>query len=192
MTASEMTKLNPIAPAHPAPTLALACADHPAARDAVPAAQFTGAMSTLASSVTVVAARTGPERHGRTVTSMLSLSAEPPSVLVSITSDSLLAATIESSGGFSLAVLAAGQQAVADAFAGWGPAERFGEADWDEWASGQPRLAGAVTSLDCVLAGSIVMDTHTLFAGIVTHTESFPDRTPLLWHRRGYAALDED
>ena len=191
MTAGEMTKLNPIAPVRPAPTLALACADHPAARDAVPAAQFTGAMSTLASSVTVVTARNGAERHGRTVTSMLSLSAEPPSVLVSITSDSELARIIESSGGFSLAVLAAGQRAVADAFAGWGQSERFGEADWSEWTSGQLRLAGAVTSLDCVLAGSIVMDTHTLYAGIVIHTESFPDRTPLLWHRRSYAGLDQ-
>lgn len=186
-----MTKLNPIAPAHPAPTLALACADHPAARNAVPAAQFTGAMSTLASSVTVVAARDGAERHGRTVTSMLSLSAEPPSILVSITSDSQLAATIETSGGFSLAVLASDQQAVADAFAGWGPADRFGEAGWSAWASGQPRLEGAVASLDCVLAGSIVMDTHTLYAGIVVHTASFPDRVPLLWHRRAYGTLDQ-
>lgn len=185
-----MTKLKTILPADTAPTLALACADHPSARDAVPASQFTGTMSTLASSVTVVAARSGAGRHGRTVTSMLSLSAEPPSVLVSITSGAELAEAIEASGGFSLAVLAADQQAVADAFAGWGPADRFGKADWSDWASGQPKLDGAVASLDCVLAGAIVMDTHTLYAGIVVHTASYPDRTPLIWHRRGYAALD--
>src|SRR5690606_22803249 len=140
MTAGEMTKLNPIPLARPAPTLALACADHPAARDAVPASQFTGAMSTLAASVTVVAARDGAERHGRTVTAMLSLSAEPPAILVSITRDTELAQTIETAGRFSLSVLAENQQAVADAFAGWGPADRFGEAEWAEWASGQPRL----------------------------------------------------
>lgn len=122
---------------------------------------------------------------------MLSLSAEPPSVIVSITNGSELAQTVETSGGFSLSVLADDQQAVADTFAGWGPADRFGDAQWSDWASGQPKLAGAVASLDCVLAGSIVMDTHTLYAGIVIHTASYPDRAPLLWHRRAYAGLDQ-
>ena len=187
-----MTKQSKIMPAHPAPTLALACADHPAARDAVPASQFTGAMSTLAASVTVVAARDDVQRYGRTVTAMLSLSAEPPAILVSITRDTELAQTIQTSGRFSLSVLAESQQAVADAFAGWGPADRFGEADWTEWASGQPRLEGAVASFDCVLAGSIELDTHILYAGIVMHTASFPDRAPLLWHRRGYGRLDQN
>src|SRR5690606_22693792 len=97
-----------------------------------------------------------------------------PAILVSITRDTELAQTIETAGRFSLSVLAENQQAVADAFAGWGPADRFGEAEWAEWASGQPRLDGAVASFDCVLAGSIAMDTHILYAGIVTHTASFP------------------
>lgn len=178
-----------IPPASPA--LALALADHPAAPDAVPASQFTGAMSTLAAAITVVTARHGDERHGRTVTAMLSLSAEPPAVMVSITRDTELAQTIDAAGRFSLSVLAQGQEAVADAFAGWGPQDRFSTADWDHWPSGQPLLAGAVTSLDCVLAGSIIMDTHTLYAGIVTHTRSYPDRAPLIWHRRAYKALDQ-
>jgi flavin reductase (DIM6/NTAB) family NADH-FMN oxidoreductase RutF len=186
-----MTKQSKIMPAYPAPTIALACGNHPAARDAVPASQFTGAMSTLAASVTVVAAGHGAERHGRTVTAMLSLSAEPPSVLVSITRDTDLGRTIEASGGFSLSVLAEDQRAVADAFAGWGPADRFADADWSQWASCHPKLDGAVASFDCVLGGAIEMDTHVLYAGIVMHTASFPDRAPLLWHRRGYGALDK-
>ena len=173
------------------PALALALADHPSATDAGPASQFTGAMSTLAAAVTVVTARIGDEQHGRTVTAMLSLSAEPPAVMVSITRDTELAQTIEAAGRFSLSVLAQGQETVADAFAGWGPQDRFANAHWEHWPSGQPLLSGAATSLDCVLAGSIVMDTHTLYAGIVTHTRSFPDRAPLIWHRRSYKALDQ-
>ncbi|AEQ52756.1 flavin reductase family protein [Pelagibacterium halotolerans] len=185
-----MTKPNiKFPPASPA--LALTLAAHPAAVDAVPASQFTGAMSTLAASVTVVTARSGDAQYGRTVTAMLSLSAEPPAVIVSITRDTELARTIDEAGRFSLSVLAQGQEAVADAFAGWGPEDRFSVDDWQHWPSGQPLLAGAVTSLDCVLAGAIVMDTHTLYAGIVTHTRSFPDRAPLIWQRRGYRALDQ-
>mgnify|MGYP003117773064 FL=1 len=111
--------------------------------------------------------------------------------MVSITRDTELAGTIEAAGRFSLSVLAQGQEKVADAFAGWGPQDRVSTADWEHWSSGQPLLSGAVTSLDCVLSGSIIMDTHTLYAGIVTHTRSFPDRAPLIWHRRGYKALDQ-
>lgn len=171
--------------------LSLDLASHPAAADAVPAPQFTSAMSTLAASVTVVTARSGDAQYGRTVTAMLSLSAEPPAVVVSITRDTDLAATIDLAGRFSLSVLAEDQQAVADAFAGWGPDDRFGVKEWQHWPSGQPLLTGAVTSLDCVLAGAIVLDTHTLYAGIVTHTRSFPDRPPLIWQRRGYRVLDQ-
>lgn len=185
-----MTKPNiKLPPASPA--LALALADHPATADAVPASQFTSAMSTLAASVTVVTARSGDSQYGRTVTAMLSLSAEPPAVIVSITRDTDLARTIDAAGRFSLSVLAEDQQSVADAFAGWGPDDRFAVDDWQLWPSGQPLLSGAVTSLDCVLAGAIVLDTHTLYAGIVTHTRSFPDRAPLIWHRRGYKGLDQ-
>lgn len=172
--------------------LALNCADHPAAREAVPAAQFTSAMSALASSVSVVTAGVGGERQGRTVTALLSLSAEPPAILVSITRDSALAAMIEEAQAFSVSVLAADQQSVADAFAGFGPAERFSAGQWDAWPSGQPRLDGAVATLDCRLSGAIEMDTHVLYAGIVLHTQTHPDRAPLLWHRRHYAVLDSD
>lgn len=170
--------------------LVLNCAEHPAAREAVPVSQFTGAMSTLASSVSVVTAAGDGERHGRTVTAMLSLSAEPPALLVSITRESDLAALIEKAGKFSVSILADGQDAVADAFAGWGPADRFEGDGWDAWPSGQPRLEGAVASFDCALAGTIVLDTHILYAGIVLRTASYPDRLPLLWHQRRYAGVD--
>ncbi|RDE08424.1 flavin reductase family protein [Pelagibacterium lacus] len=170
--------------------LSLACADHPAARDAVPAAQFTSTMSTLASSVSVVTAAVGGARHGRTVTALLSLSAEPPAILVSITRDSELAQAIEDARAFSVAVLAEDQGAIADAFAGFGPADRFIAGNWETWPSGQPRLTGAIATLDCALAGTIAMDTHLLFAGVVIHTRTHPDRRPLLWHRRAYAGLD--
>src|SRR5690606_41757783 len=57
-------------------------------------------------------------RSGRTVTAVLSLSAEPPMVLVSVKSDSALATAIISDGGFSLAMLAEGQEMIGDGFAG--------------------------------------------------------------------------
>lgn len=177
-------------PLSPAPRLSLACGEGEAARDAVPVAQFTSTMSALAASVTLVTAEADGERHGRTVTAMLSLSASPPSVLVSITRDSLLARAIDRAQAFSVSVLAEDQHKIADAFAGFGQKEKFIDGIWDHWPSGQPRLSGTVASLDCRLGAAIELDTHVLYAGIVLHTRTQPDLSPLLWHRRYYAGLD--
>ena len=122
----------------------------PTHRPVVNTADFRAAMSSVASSVSVVTARRGDEVVGRTVTAMLSLSANPPAVLVSIDIMSRLADLIAKTGGFSMAVLAEGQAEIADAFAGKVPSDqRFDRGIWSRWPSGQPLLAGAVTVLDC-------------------------------------------
>jgi len=162
----------------------------PLRRPTVSDTEFRAAMSGLASSVHVVAARRGTERVGRTATSVLSLSAQPPAVLVSIDIVSRLADLIAKTGGFSLAMLASGQRAVADAFAGQVAAEqRFSVGTWQDWPSGQPRLTGAVTSLDCEVIGAMETGTHVLFAGAIIEAETETALSPLLWHRHGYREL---
>ncbi|WP_240232982.1 flavin reductase family protein [Devosia lacusdianchii] len=163
---------------------------HPARRPLVGNAEFRAAMSAMASTVSVVTARRGDERIGRTVTSMLSLSMNPPTILVSIDIMSRLADLIAKTGGFSLAMLADDQQAIADAFAGQVDAgERFNLGDWAEWPSGNPMLLGAVTALDCDVIGSIETGTHVLFAGAIVEAETTTSRAPLVWQRRRYHAL---
>src|SRR5690349_12679653 len=99
---------------------------HPPRRPVVGDAEFRAAMSGMASTVNLVTARRGAERIGRTVTSMLSLSANPPTILISIDIVSRLADLIAKTGGFSFAMLADDQSALAEAFAGRVPAaERF-------------------------------------------------------------------
>lgn len=163
----------------------------PLRRPAVNDSEFRAVMSGLASSVHVVTARRGDERVGRTVTSVLSLSAEPPAILVSIDIVSRLADLISRTGGFSLAMLASDQTAVADAFAGQVPVpERFDVGRWGAWPSGQPQLQGAVSSLDCEVTGAMETGTHVLFAGAIVDAETDPARQPLVWHRHGYRRLD--
>jgi flavin reductase (DIM6/NTAB) family NADH-FMN oxidoreductase RutF len=162
----------------------------PARRPVIGNAEFRAAMSAMATTVSVVAARRGDERVGRTVTSVLSLSITPPAILVSIDIMSRLADLIAKTGGFSLAMLAADQQAVAEAFAGQvEPEERFGHADWAEWPSGHPMLLGAATALDCDVIGSIETGTHVLFAGAIAEAETTTSRSPLLWQRHQYHGL---
>lgn len=163
---------------------------HPARRPLVDNAEFRTAMGGMATSVCLVTARRGEEQIGRTVTSVLSLSANPPVILISIDIVSRLADLIAKTGGFSFAVLADGQSAIADAFAGHvDPTIRFGLGQWSHWPSGHPKLDGAVTVLDCDVVGSIETGTHVLFAGAVADAETATSRAPLLWQRRNYQRI---
>lgn len=164
----------------------------PTRRPVVGSAEFRSAMASMAASVSVVTARRGEERVGRTVTAVMSLSATPPTILISIDIMSRLADLIAKTGGFSLSMLAAGQDEIANAFAGKvAQAERFTLGTWHQWPSGHPQLDGAMTVLDCEVIGSIATGTHVLFAGAIVDVETHEDRQPLLWQRHDYHALTE-
>lgn len=163
----------------------------PSRRPPVGNSEFRSAMAGMASTVCVVAARRGDETVGRTVTAVLSLSINPPAILVSIDIVSRMADLIAKTGGFSLAMLATGQADIADAFAGkLEGAERFKLGRWGRWPSGQPQLHGAVTSFDCEVIGAMETGTHVLFAGAVVEAETATDQIPLVWQRRNYHGLD--
>lgn len=152
--------------------------------------QFADLMARMASTVNVVSAGRCDQRVGRTATAVLSLSADPPSVVVSIRSGSDLAAAITREGGFSVAMLSEGQELIGDAFAGRvPPASRFLLGIWSTWSSGRPCLLGASAAYDCVLGGIARVADHDLFIGIVTATEVSEHRRPLLWSDRAYQSL---
>lgn len=162
----------------------------PLRRPAISDGEFRMAMAGLASSVHVVTARRGDERVGRTATSVMSLTNQPPTILVSIDIVSRLADIIARTGGFSIALLSDGQAAVADAFAGKLEApDRFSLGQWDHWPSGQPQLRGSVTALDCEVIGAMETGTHVLYAGAIIEAETDPTRVPLIWHQRQYGSV---
>ena len=155
--------------------------------------QFTEALSHMAATVCIVSANTGEDRHGRTATAVVSLSAEPPTLLISVKSGSALAKAIATAGGFSLAMLAQGQELVADAFAGRVAAEnRHLIGVWTEWPSGRPHLLGAIAAFDCEVSGAMSVADHELFVGSVIATEISGPSRPLMWGRRNYRALKDD
>lgn len=171
------------------PHTRLACSQKPLPAGTLDVGTFTDLMSHLAAAVCVATAGADGERFGRTITTAVSLSTEPPSLLISITRGTDLARLIVEAKGFSLSLLAEDQRAIGDAFAGRGDlADRFTVGDWDRWPSGHPRLRGATAVIDCSLAGIIEMDTHYLFAGIPVASQT-SERPPLIWHKRSYQRL---
>ena len=149
--------------------------------------EFKDVMAGLAFTVAVAAASQAGERVGRTITSFMPLSAEPPLLMVSIDASSRMVDLIAASRRFSVAALARGQEEIADVFAGKGNhPDRFSIGDWDVWPSGSPRLADALLSMDCELVGSIDAADHILFVGAITEAMSGPLRKALLWSERAY------
>ena len=128
---------------------------------------FREAMAGLASAVAVITARR-PDGHpcGLVATSVSSFSASPPSVLVSVSHTSRCHAALTSGEAFGVHVLAAGQQPLAQVFAGLGD-DKFADIDWT-WDDGVPRIEGGLSYLRCRRSALFELYDHSLLIGDVT------------------------
>ncbi|SHE88798.1 NADH-FMN oxidoreductase RutF, flavin reductase (DIM6/NTAB) family [Kaistia soli DSM 19436] len=148
--------------------------------------RFKHAMRHLAGAVSVITAGTGPERTGFTATSVSSLSADSPSIIVSLNRASSSWPVLRRAGRFAVNILAEDQQPIAEAFAGRGGlkgADRYRDAQWFSFASGSLGLSGALVSIDCVLEEAIERHSHAILIGAVHEVVLTAEAQPLLyWH----------
>ena len=135
------------------------------------AAAFKQAMRSLVSGVTVVAAQ---DRQGAcvglTATAVTSLSADPPSLLVSVNRASAMAPALVRGTLFSVNVLAADQVDVAEAFGGQRGLRGTGKFAYGHWyrsVSGTPLLAGSVVTFECTVSEMADFATHRVVMGAV-------------------------
>jgi flavin reductase (DIM6/NTAB) family NADH-FMN oxidoreductase RutF len=108
---------------------------------------FRGAMRRLAGGVSVITVGQGSDISGMTVTSVSSLSVDPPTLIVSINRESSSWPLLKRHGFFGVNILTADQLDIAERFAGKDGlkgAARFDGAQWITGASGVPLLAGAL------------------------------------------------
>ncbi|MBO9127338.1 MULTISPECIES: flavin reductase family protein [unclassified Rhizobium] len=155
-------------------------------------AAFKLSMRHLAGAVSVITVGEGDERTGFTATSVSSLSADVPSVIVSVNRSSSSWPTVDKYRRFCVNVLAADQQHGAQSFAGFDGrrgAERYEGAQWYELATSTPALANALTVLDCELDTVLNHHSHAILIGRVRAIETREDVEPLLYWRGGYRRL---
>ena len=81
--------------------------------ESAPASLFAEAMSTLASGVVLITCWIGDRPWGMTVTAFASVSADPPTVLISLASAATSMRAITATSGFGVSILAADQLAIA-------------------------------------------------------------------------------
>jgi len=127
-------------------------------------------MRQLASGVCLVTSGSGDERSGLVATSVSSLSADPPMLLVCVDRASSSYRAVQSHGEFVVSVLGADQREIADRFAsgsGLTGENRFREGRWGVLPGGASYLAGSVAVFDCEAVERIERHAHAIVIGHV-------------------------
>lgn len=157
----------------------------------IDAERFRDAMRRMASGVSVVTTDGPSGRFGVTVSSMCSLSLEPPSVLACVHQMSPALRAIVENGVFCANVLAADQSRVSDSFAGRVAelkADKFACAEWDTLETGSPILKDALIAFDCRLTKEVEFGSHRILMGTVLDVAA-RDGLPLIYADRGYRSV---
>ncbi|MBN9059188.1 flavin reductase family protein [Kaistia nematophila] len=161
----------------------------------VETAAFKNSMRFLAGAVSVITVGQGQDLTGFTATSVSSLSADHPSIIVSLNRASSSWPAIQRYQSFCVNVLADDQQHVADNFAGRGGlkgADRYEGASWQKLVTGSLGLVGALTVLDCELEEAIERHSHSILIGSVRAITTTAEAQPLLYWHGGYRQLSNE
>ena len=144
-------------------------------------------MRTFPQGVVVVTAMGSEGPRGITVSSFISLSLDPPRVLVSIAKESKAHDAIDR-GRFGVSVLADDQGAISDHFAR--PNLTSEEQFRGVAAEGEPpKLSGCLSYLECRVVARVAALDHTLFIGEVERAGFGREGKPLVFFSRQYWGL---
>ena len=149
----------------------------------VSAEDYRHAISRLPTGVTVITT-TGPV--GCTANAVMSLSVDPPSVLLSLTTASRTLAHIRSEGRFAVNVLAWADRRLVAQFATGTPEERFADVPW-HWVGGVPVLTEASAAVVCTVRETVSLLDHTLIAGTAEWTRVNDTPATVLYGNNQYA-----
>ncbi len=156
---------------------------------------FRGAMRHLTGGVSVITVGRGQEITGMTVTSVSSLSVDPPTLIVSVNREASSWPVLKRHGFFGVNILAADQLEIAERFSGKGGlkgAERFAGAQWITRRSGVPLLVGALASIDCAVDETIERHSHAIIIGRVLDVQASGRTAALAYWQGRYVAVDQD
>jgi len=140
--------------------------------------------------VAVVTVAVEDAEVGLTVSSLVSLSLEPPLVGISISRFAALHELLREADAFGVSILATGQEHLAQHFArGVPPIALWTGIERRPGTSGVPLLGGALGWLECRLAAEHETGDHTLFVGEVTAVERGRGDPPLVHVGQAYRPL---
>ena len=151
----------------------------------MPSKGFLDAMARLPAGVVVISTRLGDEFRGLTASSLVSISLDPPMVLVGLEGASATRAAILETRAFNVSVLTRSQEFIADRLAGRAPAI---DARWTTLphrlgANGIPLVDGCAAWLECRLTEAHPAGDHDILVGEVEAAEVGSGDPLILWDR---------
>jgi flavin reductase (DIM6/NTAB) family NADH-FMN oxidoreductase RutF len=156
-------------------------------------ADFRAAMRQLTGGVSVITVGRGRDITGMTVTSVSSLSVDPPSLIVAINRSASSWPILKRDGFFGVNILNADQLDIAERFSGKNGlkgADRFTGAEWTTRASGVPLLVGALAAIDCEVEDVIERHSHAIVIGRALDLRLSPRMAALAYWQGQYVAID--
>ncbi len=154
-------------------------------------AAFRSLMSRWATGVSVVTATDQGHDAGLTVNALLSISLDPPSVLVSLMRGVDTLPVLERAKVFGVSLLSASQRHLSERFARAIPSqEKFEGVAFRRGTTGVPLLEGSLGTLECRLVSMTEVFDHFLLVGEVLGLELGREESPLLFYRSGYATAE--
>lgn len=157
----------------------------------VDARLFRDVMGTFATGVTVLTLASEDGPRGMTANAVLSLSLDPPLVIVCVQETGSMHALFLDADAFGVNILAADQQAVSDLFAKHGePDEPMGGFEYRTGELGVPLLSGVLGEVECRIVERLPGGDHTIIVGEAMNVAfDRGDAEPLLFHRGRYRRM---
>lgn len=143
--------------------------------EVVSASDFKSAMRSLPAGISAVTSGSGDDVVGMIVSSLTSISAEPPMVGFFAHQNSSIRSKLLAHGRFAANVLGEEHREVISTFlsAPQGPA-RFSSGSWVEGERQVPVLSDALASMECDIVCTHSLGTHDLIVGKIRKTASSP------------------
>lgn len=144
-----------------------------------------------ASGVAVVTSVCGSAKAGTTISSLASLSLDPPLILINLASENPIQTMIQETGFFGITLLGNNQKSISDLFAGYNKAikDRFEGLKTFTLKSGVPLIKGGIAYLDCRLYQCCEMPKSRVLIGEVIAGQPGESEQPLVLLNRGYVNL---
>jgi flavin reductase len=150
---------------------------------------YREAMSRLGAAVHVVTTEGSAGRTGFTATAVVSVSDKPATVLVCLNRGATSMPTLRDNGVFCVNTLRAGDELIADTFAGRTKVARESRFDTGQWAAlstGSPALMSAVVAFDCRVIEIKAVASHDIYFGMVEAIHQGAPGAALVYHDRAY------
>ena len=146
-------------------------------------------MGRFATGVTVVTTRYGEQISGMTANAVMSLSLDPPLIVVSVDCQSNMHGHLTQGQCYAINVLKHDQEELSRRFAKPGPKD-FSDLKLTEAETGAPIFVDALAYVDCRVVEVARAGDHDMFIGEPLAGETY-DGEPLIFYSGQYAQLEE-